>query len=95
MTLSSTTPRIDGRPSFAVCAGASAVCCLPHTIINHVDCQTLSLLYWSFVSRRESRLVGRDCRKEVRNLIFRMVEENATWGAPRIHGELLMLGFEV
>lgn len=33
--------------------------------------------------------------KEVRDLIFRMVAENATWGAPRIHGELLMLGFDV
>jgi len=28
-------------------------------------------------------------------LIFRMVVENPTWGAPRIHGELLMLGFDV
>jgi len=28
-------------------------------------------------------------------LIFRMVVENSTWGAPRIHGELLMLGFDV
>jgi len=33
--------------------------------------------------------------KEVRELIFRMVVENPTWGAPRIHGELLMLGFDV
>jgi len=33
--------------------------------------------------------------KEVRALIFRMVAENATWGAPRIHGELLKLGFDV
>jgi hypothetical protein len=24
-----------------------------------------------------------------------MVAENATWGAPRIHGELLMLGFDI
>jgi len=32
---------------------------------------------------------------EVRKLIFRMVVENPTWGAPRIHGELLMLGFDV
>jgi hypothetical protein len=24
-----------------------------------------------------------------------MVAENPTWGAPRIHGELLMLGFDV
>jgi putative transposase len=31
----------------------------------------------------------------VRDLIFRMVSENSTWGAPRIHGELLMLGFHV
>src|SRR5450755_1466847 len=32
---------------------------------------------------------------ELRKLIFRMVVENSTWGAPRIHGELLMLGFDV
>lgn len=33
--------------------------------------------------------------KELRDLIFRMVAENRTWGAPRIHGELKMLGFEI
>lgn len=33
--------------------------------------------------------------KEIRDLIFRMVSENPTWGAPRIHGELRMLGFDV
>jgi putative transposase len=33
--------------------------------------------------------------KEVRQLIFRMVTENRTWGAPRIHGELKMLGFKI
>src|SRR5215469_2585719 len=33
--------------------------------------------------------------QEVRELIFRMVAENPTWGAPRIHGELLMLGFDI
>ena len=33
--------------------------------------------------------------KEVSDLIFQMVAEDPTWGAPRIHGELLMLGFEV
>lgn len=33
--------------------------------------------------------------KEVRALIFRMAAENPTWGAPRIHGELLKLGFRL
>jgi putative transposase len=33
--------------------------------------------------------------KEVRALLFRMVAENPTWGAPRIHGELLKLGFHL
>ena len=33
--------------------------------------------------------------KEIRALIFRMAAENPTWGAPRIHGELLKLGFDV
>ena len=28
-------------------------------------------------------------------MIFQMVAENPTWGAPRIHGELIMLGFTV
>jgi putative transposase len=33
--------------------------------------------------------------KELRQLVFRMVAENPTWDAPRIHGELQMLGFQV
>jgi len=33
--------------------------------------------------------------KELRELIFRMIAENPTWGAPRIHGELKMLGFDI
>jgi hypothetical protein len=32
---------------------------------------------------------------EIRALIRRMSRENPLWGAPRIHGELLMLGIEV
>jgi hypothetical protein len=32
---------------------------------------------------------------ELRTLIRRMSIENPLWGAPRIHGELLKLGFEV
>src|SRR5438132_1927156 len=32
---------------------------------------------------------------ELRDLIRRMCKENPLWGAPRIHGELLKLGFEI
>jgi putative transposase len=40
--------------------------------------------------------MGRKCvSKELRNIIFRMVTENSTRGAPRIHGELKMLGFDI
>src|SRR5215467_6530271 len=52
-------------------------------------------LYWSFLSKARKQVGRKRLSKEVRDLIFRMVAENATWGAPRIHGELLMLGFEV
>src|SRR5215472_11579906 len=52
-------------------------------------------LCWTWVSRFR-RVGGRKrVSKEVRALIFRMVAENPTWGAPRIHGELLKLGFDV
>jgi len=33
--------------------------------------------------------------RELRDLIRRMCKENRLWGAPRIHGELLKLGFTV
>ena len=50
-------------------------------------------MYWRLISKVR-RPVGRNqTPREVRELIFRMVVENPTWGAPRIHGELLMLGF--
>ncbi len=52
-------------------------------------------LYWRAISRAR-RMIGRKrISKEVRELIFRMVAENPTWRAPRIHGELSMLGFEL
>ena len=52
-------------------------------------------LYWAWVSRAR-QVAGRKCvSKEVRALIFRMAAENPTWGAPRIHGELLKLGFDL
>ena len=33
--------------------------------------------------------------REIRDLIVRMSRDNFLWGAPRIHGELLKLGFDV
>jgi len=52
-------------------------------------------LYWELLSRVRNRVGRKPTAKEIRDLILRMVTENPTWGAPRIHGELLMLGFDV
>ncbi len=48
-------------------------------------------LFWTWKSRG-----GRPRAKEqIRRLIRRMAIDNPIWGAPRIHGELLLLGFRV
>jgi putative transposase len=52
-------------------------------------------LYWRLISKVRKPVGRRQTPREVRQLIFGMVVENPTWGAPRIHGELLMLGFDV
>ncbi len=49
--------------------------------------------YWRWKSR--SRGGRPQIETELRALIRRMSVENPLWGAPRIHGELLKLGFEV
>src|SRR5258707_9015472 len=49
--------------------------------------------YWRWKSRRPG---GRpQIETELRSLIRLMSMDNPLWGAPRIHGELLKLGFEV
>jgi hypothetical protein len=51
-------------------------------------------LFWRLRSQAKSR--GRpEIDVELRDLIRRLVEENPTRGAPRIHGELLKLVFDV
>ena len=51
-------------------------------------------LFWRL--RSQAKSLGRPkVDAELRSLIRRMVKENPSWGAPRIHGELLKLGFEV
>ena len=39
--------------------------------------------------------MGGQISAELRSLIRQMSIENQLWGAPRIHGELLKLGFDV
>lgn len=51
-------------------------------------------IFWRHKSRARRR--GRPLAdSEVRALIRRLSLENPIWGAPRIHGELLKLGYEV
>ena len=51
-------------------------------------------LYWRRKSRTDKR--GRPALdSDVRDLILMMADANPTWGAPKIHGELLKLGLVV
>src|ERR1019366_9263684 len=48
-------------------------------------------LFW----KRKSQAGRPRARAEVRRLIREMASDNPTWRAPRIHGELVKLGFDV
>jgi hypothetical protein len=50
-------------------------------------------LYWRWRSR--PRGGPPKVSEEMRTLIRRIAVENSNWGTPKIHGELLKLGFEV
>jgi hypothetical protein len=50
-------------------------------------------MFWRWKSRNRAGQPRID--RGLRDLIQRMSRENPLWGASRIHGELLMLGFEV
>ena len=49
--------------------------------------------FWRWRSRNSGGRPG--IATEIRTLIRRMAVENPGWGAPRIHGELLKLGFDL
>jgi putative transposase len=66
---------------------------LPETVVRWY--QAGFQLYWRLISRFRGQVGRRRILREIRDLIFRMVDEYPTWGEPRIHGELLMLGFDV
>jgi hypothetical protein len=53
------------------------------------------LVYWRFISSRYKNIGRKKIDRETRHLIRQMSKENPTWRAPRIHGELLKLGFDV
>ena len=63
----------------------------PETVIRWH--QTGFRAWWRWKSRNRGGRPKVD--QELRDLIRRMSEENPLWGAPRIHGELLKLGFTV
>ncbi len=52
-------------------------------------------LYWSILSRSDHGSMSAKRRQEMMKLVRRLAQDNPTWGAPRIHGELLKLGFTV
>lgn len=49
--------------------------------------------FWRWRSRNRAGRPNID--RDLRDLIQRMSQENPLWGAPRIHGELLMLDYQV
>ena len=63
----------------------------------HIGCSILCAFDARFDWRRKSRSLGDrpQIDADLRTLIRRMSIENALWGAPHIHGELLKLGFAV
>jgi putative transposase len=66
---------------------------MPRTVIAWHQASFRRYLKW--LSRTQRTGGRRLILRKIRELIHRMAAENPTWGAPRIHGELRMLGFKV
>ena len=81
------------RPSFLGAWKQSLVLVNPETVVRWH--RAGFRLYWSLISKGMKPVGRKKLSTEVRELILRMMAENPTWGAPRIHGEPLMLGFQV
>ena len=64
----------------------------PETVVSWHRAGFRLFLRWRSRFRRPGR--PKVCQ-EIRQLIRRMKADNPSWGAPRIHGELLQLGFEI
>ena len=67
----------------------------PETVIGWH--RNLFKIYWSFISKNLFRkTAGRTpIMRELKELIIRIKTENISWGATKIHAELLHLGFKV
>jgi hypothetical protein len=63
----------------------------PETILRWHRAGVRAVWRWKSRNRAGRPMIDR----ELRELIRRMSMENALWGASRIHGELLKLGYEV
>src|SRR5215471_4772037 len=64
----------------------------PETVVSWHRAGFRRLWHWRSQRRRPGRP---KVHEHIRQLIRRMKAENPTWGAPRIHSELLRLGFEI
>src|ERR1039457_1868979 len=63
----------------------------PETVIKWH--RTAFRIFWRWKSQHKG---GRPkVSREVINLIKQMANDNPSWGSPRIHGELLKLGFDI
>ena len=69
------------------------VCSLTKTTLHEAVCSENFRRYWGWKSR--SRGGGPQIDAYLRVLIRWMSRDNPLWGAPRIHGELLKLDFDV
>jgi hypothetical protein len=85
--------RIAGKPASPKAPQRIAPKHAAILVTRRVD-RTGFRLYWRFRSR-VSCLGRRRIDTNVFELVKRMARENPSWGAPKIHGELLKLGFEI